>query len=93
VVKKFAVANMFVFDLKQGDQMQAVALATNDQTNFRRTEVMDRRSGKDQRQVYSLDYFLSGGIERRGTQERRTERREMRRGWVRISKWNSACLQ
>ncbi len=26
---------------------------------------VDRRSGEDRRQVYSIDYFLNGGVERR----------------------------
>ena len=31
----------------------------------------NRRSGKDRRQVYDLDYFKNGGIERRVKPERR----------------------
>lgn len=31
----------------------------------------DRRSGEDRRKVYSLNYFLQGGTERRGVLDRR----------------------
>ena len=31
----------------------------------------DRRSGKDRRKSYSIDYFLQGGVERRSWKERR----------------------
>jgi hypothetical protein len=31
----------------------------------------DRRSGKDRRSSYSIDYFFHGGIERRSWRERR----------------------
>lgn len=72
--------------------MQAAAIDIYSEPALRRTRLIDRRSGRDQRQAYSLDYFLKGGIERRNAQERRRERREMRRGWVRITKWSSACL-
>lgn len=48
----------------------------------------DRRSGKDRRDAYSLDYFLEGGAERRRFVERRW-RAEMRKGWVRVSQWRS----
>jgi hypothetical protein len=41
-------------------------------TNRRRAaRYLDRRSGEDRRQVYSLNYFLRGGIERRGIFDRR----------------------
>jgi hypothetical protein len=49
---------------------------------------VDRRSGEDRRQAYDLDYFLRGGTERRHWVERRW-RKEMRRGWIRVSKWSS----
>ena len=32
---------------------------------------LDRRSGEDRRKVYSLNYFLKGGTERRGIFDRR----------------------
>ena len=42
------------------------------QANRRRTpRYLDRRSGEDCRKVYSLNYFLRGGIERRGISDRR----------------------
>jgi hypothetical protein len=40
-----------------------------DRRKFRR--YLYRRSGEDRRKVYSLNYFLKGGIERRGNFDRR----------------------
>lgn len=41
-------------------------------TNRRKAmHYMDRRSGEERRKVYSLNYFLQGGIERRGILDRR----------------------
>jgi hypothetical protein len=48
----------------------------------------DRRSDNERRDTYDLDYFLDGGIERRRFNERRW-RAEMRKGWVRVSRWSS----
>jgi hypothetical protein len=33
--------------------------------------VVDRRSGNDRRKIYSAEYFLKGGVERRSWKERR----------------------
>jgi hypothetical protein len=52
---------------------------------------IDRRSGKDRRDAYDLDYFLKGGKERRRWVERRW-RKELRKGWIRISRWSSVDL-
>ena len=52
---------------------------------------IDRRSDRDRRQSYSLDYFLNGGKERRKYGERRVLQ-ERRVGWVRVSKWNSVYV-
>jgi hypothetical protein len=49
---------------------------------------IDRRSQKDRRSVYDLDYFFSGGAERRGWIERRSQA-ERRVGWKRVDKWAS----
>ena len=49
---------------------------------------IDRRSEKDRRTVYNLDYFVNGGMERRVSKERRGHE-ERRTGWVRVSKWSS----
>ncbi len=49
---------------------------------------LDRRSGEDRRKIYSLDYFLKGGKERRQKDERR-HLAERRSGWIRIDKWYS----
>ncbi|MFH1983618.1 MAG: hypothetical protein ABIL58_17385 [Pseudomonadota bacterium] len=53
----------------------------------------DRRSGKDRRQSYDLDYFISGGVERRRqVKERRLPFKERRRGWIRINPWRSVFM-
>jgi hypothetical protein len=49
---------------------------------------LDRRSGEDRRQTYSLDYFVEGGKERRQVEERRRSG-ERRHQWLRIDKWYS----
>lgn len=48
----------------------------------------DRRLEEDRREVYDLNYFESGGNERRRRTERR-HREEKRRGWQRVSRWSS----
>ena len=58
--------------------------------NRRRGPFMDRRSGEDRRDVYLLDYFQEGGLERRSGGERRNPV-ERRKGCVRISEWSSVC--
>ena len=52
----------------------------------------DRRTGQDQRQVYDIEYFQRGGIERRHRAERRASR-ELRKGWVLITPWSSVFLR
>ena len=52
---------------------------------------IDRRSGADRRKVHNLDYFLSGGIERRNWKERRSEG-ERRAEWMRVGEWNSVFV-
>ena len=39
--------------------------------HIRNRSLKDRRSGEDRRKAYSLDYFLSGGVERRKARELR----------------------
>jgi hypothetical protein len=39
--------------------------------NHLKLPAADRRSGADRRKVYSADYFLKGGVERRSWKERR----------------------
>ena len=53
-----------------------------------RTRQVDRRSGEDRRQLYSIDYFSSGGPERRSSGDRRSTR-ERRTGWIRVGQWTS----
>ena len=51
---------------------------------------VDRRSGEDRREVYSVDYWEIGGIERRTQKERRLQK-ERRGSCVRVSRWSSVC--
>ena len=54
----------------------------------RRSALIDRRLWGDRRKVYSLDYFLSGGIERRKGADRRKQP-ERRSKWLRVGPWCS----
>lgn len=49
---------------------------------------LDRRLDIDRRETHILDYFLEGGIERRGFRERR-EPGERRKGYILVTKWTS----
>jgi len=51
---------------------------------------MDRRSGEDRRQVYSIDYFLKGNQDRRNSRERRTHK-ERRNDCIQVNEWSSIC--
>ena len=51
---------------------------------------LDRRSGEDRRFIYCLEYFLQGNPDRRTGAERR-KNLERRHGFVRVSRWSSAC--
>jgi hypothetical protein len=53
---------------------------------------IDRRSGKDRREAYSINYFSNGGLERRQAQDRRTpgERRE---DCISVTDWSSVCVE
>jgi hypothetical protein len=53
---------------------------------------LDRRSGEDRRDVYLVDYFTTGGTERRTHRERRRTN-ERRDGCVRVSRWSSVCTE
>ena len=55
-----------------------------------RDPYLDRRSGEDRRNVYSLDYFLKGNQDRRSGRERRLNI-ERRTGCIRINEWSSIC--
>lgn len=54
-------------------------------------DFFERRSGKDRRSLLTLRRFFYRGKERRGRLDRRSPA-ERRDGWVRVSKWSSACL-
>jgi hypothetical protein len=51
---------------------------------------IDRRSGEDRRKCYSLDYFSTGGVERRvHNSDRRAGGPDRRHNWIRVSPWSS----
>ena len=54
----------------------------------RRSTLTDRREWGDRRKVYSLDYFLGGGVERRKGGDRRAPS-ERRSKWLRVGSWCS----
>ena len=56
-----------------------------------RRSYLDRRTGEDRRKAYNLDYFLSGGKERRKSKERRM-RGERRSDWKLVDKWYSVFV-
>jgi hypothetical protein len=58
----------------------------------RRSSSVGRRRLDNRRRVYSLDYFSQGGIERRKALDRRNRNHDRRKGWVRISDWNSVYI-
>ena len=55
----------------------------------RQRAYVDRRSGDDRRQRYSLDYFSKGGVERRLSRRDRRSGGERRKGWLRVTSWSS----
>ena len=59
------------------------------ETKLKRSPI-DRRSGDDRRKAYDMNYFLSGGVERRNWKEERS-RDERRRDCVRVSDFVSVC--
>ena len=59
----------------------------------RQRAFVDRRSGDDRRQRYSLDYFSNGGDERRHSRGDRRRAGERRKGWVRVTPWSSVETQ
>ena len=50
----------------------------------------DRRSGDDRREVYDLEFFEQGGMERRSGVEIR-QKRGRRVQCVNVSEWSSVC--
>ncbi len=53
---------------------------------------LDRRSGDDRRQVYDLDYYRNGGVERRNYKKPRRTLIERRAGWLRLNRWASVYM-
>lgn len=53
---------------------------------------LDRRSGNDRRERYSLDYFEKGGKERRKKKKERRDPAERRDKWVRVTDWSSVYV-
>ena len=60
-------------------------------TMKKRNSDFDRRSGIDRRRHYDLDYFFSGGAERRLMRERRSDV-ERRSDWLKINKFTSIFM-
>lgn len=56
---------------------------------FKRS-IHDRRGKTDRR---TADGLLYRGPEKRSFAERRTYTRERRNGWVRVTQWNSVCVE
>jgi hypothetical protein len=57
----------------------------------KRDSDFDRRSANDRRIIHDLDYFITGGPERRSQKERRLKA-ERRSGWMKISKYSSVFI-
>ncbi len=57
----------------------------------KRDPYIDRRSAEGRRQLYDLNYFLSGGVERRNNKERR-QLVERRSNFIKVSEWSSAYV-
>lgn len=57
----------------------------------KRVSGTDRRSQKDRRRIYDLDYFFNGGLERRSWLERRSQA-ERRVRWKRVNGWASCPM-
>jgi|GEM_PF-1875842 len=53
---------------------------------------LDRRSGGDRRDSYSLDYFSKGGVERRRRYGDRRRNPERRHKWIRVTDWSSVFV-
>jgi len=53
---------------------------------------VDRRGDQDRRQHYDIAMIDAIGHDRRRPGHERRKSPEMRRGWVRVSKWSSACI-
>jgi len=51
---------------------------------------LDRRSGNDRRVDYTRSFFCRAFDQRTGRERREVE--ELRKGWVRVSKYSSAYL-
>lgn len=68
-------------------------MTVKDQQKEKRTgdPYLDRRSGEDQREGYSIDYFSKNGPERRKEKDRR-KKIERREGCIQVSKWSSICV-
>ena len=55
-----------------------------DKAHLKGRSVMDRRTGDDRRETYDLNYFTTGGVERRKMYERRHRRKDRRKKWVMV---------
>jgi len=62
----------------------------NKRTGHDKRSGHDRRTGNDRRVDYTQSFFCRPFDQRTGVERRATD--ELRRGWVRVSKYNSAYL-
>ncbi|MEE8397836.1 MAG: hypothetical protein V3S89_02440 [Desulfobacterales bacterium] len=69
-----------------------VSAVTEDPVAERIINRVDRRSLATRRGPYNLNYLTTGGVEKRFGQERRQQRVESRKGWVRVTEWTSAVV-
>jgi hypothetical protein len=76
---------VYIDDIKEAEPKKTLAKSPT------RRSPIDRRSGEDKRNLYSLDYFTDGGEERRRGKERR-QSGERRSAWARVYKWCSVFL-
>ncbi len=53
----------------------------------------DRRGDQDRRQHYDIAMVDKLGYDRRRPYAERRQSSELRTGWVRVSKWSSACVE
>lgn len=69
--------------------VKTVNITTKDVRGQR--SLIERRTGRDRRQAYDINYFEKNGIERRKGSERR-RLSEKRKGWIRAEKWRSVFV-
>ncbi len=64
----------------------------NLRTTLTNRSYVDRRGDQDRRQHYDIAMLDKIGYDRRKPSAERRQTPELRAGWVRVSKWSSACV-